>query len=151
MPIEPNSTTENLLSTGEEAGRNVKTRTQRFWNGFSDFALQDNVLEVGVGLMWVSFSFFAFFGSSVCVILVGHLPAQYVDFGLWERAGTVVFLGLLAWDNCHFVCLRYEVCLGALGVWGLGWLGLWREEVFTFLRLSSTGSCQWERRWIIGA
>ena len=34
-----------------QAGHKAKTRARRFWNGFSDFALQDNVLEVAVGLM----------------------------------------------------------------------------------------------------
>ena len=32
---------------GETAGKGVK----RFWSGFSDFALQENVLQVAVGLM----------------------------------------------------------------------------------------------------
>lgn len=32
---------------GEQAQRGVK----RFWDGFSDFALQENVLQVAVGLM----------------------------------------------------------------------------------------------------
>jgi large conductance mechanosensitive channel len=31
----------------------VEKRARRFWSGFSDFALQDNVLEVAVGLMYV--------------------------------------------------------------------------------------------------
>ena len=34
-------------------GQKVKTRASRLWNGFADFALQDNVLEVAVGLMYV--------------------------------------------------------------------------------------------------
>ncbi|MCJ1456225.1 hypothetical protein MMC28_006585 [Mycoblastus sanguinarius] len=33
------------------AGQNVQKRAGRFWQGFSDFALQDNVLEVAVGLI----------------------------------------------------------------------------------------------------
>lgn len=33
------------------AGEGTKKRVRRAWNGFSDFALQDNVLEVAVGLM----------------------------------------------------------------------------------------------------
>lgn len=36
-----------LLNTGED----MKRRARRAWEGFSDFALQDNVLEVAVGLM----------------------------------------------------------------------------------------------------
>lgn len=38
---------EALLQAGHEAGRRVK----RTWDGFVDFALRDNVLEVAVGLM----------------------------------------------------------------------------------------------------
>ena len=34
------------------AGRDAKNRAQRAWDGFSDFALRDNVLEVAVGLMY---------------------------------------------------------------------------------------------------
>jgi large conductance mechanosensitive channel len=41
------TTTQHLLNEGQQ----VKTRAARFWNGFRDFALQDNVLEVAVGLM----------------------------------------------------------------------------------------------------
>ena len=33
------------------AGEDTKNRAKRAWDGFSDFALQDNVLEVAVGLM----------------------------------------------------------------------------------------------------
>ena len=33
------------------AGQKVKDRANSAWNGFSNFALQDNVLEVAVGLM----------------------------------------------------------------------------------------------------
>ena len=33
------------------AGKSVRSRASRFWDGFSEFALQDNVLEVAVGLM----------------------------------------------------------------------------------------------------
>ena len=38
-------------------GRKIGSSAGRFWSGFKDFALQDNVLEVAVGLMWVGFSF----------------------------------------------------------------------------------------------
>lgn len=44
-------TREGLL----QGGRKAKTRASRFWTGFADFALQDNVLEVAVGLMYVWF------------------------------------------------------------------------------------------------
>ena len=36
------------------AGQNAKTRVSRAWDGFSDFALRDNVLEVAVGLMYAT-------------------------------------------------------------------------------------------------
>lgn len=38
---------EHLLNTGQK----VQKRASSAWNGFSNFALQDNVLEVAVGLM----------------------------------------------------------------------------------------------------
>lgn len=50
-------TRESLL----QGGRKAKTRASRFWTGFADFALQDNVLEVAVGLMYVFISFFFWF------------------------------------------------------------------------------------------
>lgn len=40
---------ERLLRAGHRAESSVK----RFWDGFCDFALQDNILEVAVGLMCV--------------------------------------------------------------------------------------------------
>ena len=39
--------TEFVMDAGEEVGK----RAKKMWTGFSDFALQDNVLEVAVGLM----------------------------------------------------------------------------------------------------
>ena len=39
------------------ASRDAKNRAQRAWDGFSDFALRDNVLEVAVGLMYHALSF----------------------------------------------------------------------------------------------
>jgi large conductance mechanosensitive channel len=33
------------------AGEGVHRRAKRLWDGFTDFAVQDNVLEVAVGLM----------------------------------------------------------------------------------------------------
>lgn len=35
-----------------DAEEQVSKRAKSLWNGFSDFALQDNVLEVAVGLMY---------------------------------------------------------------------------------------------------
>jgi hypothetical protein len=40
---------EEMLVDGSQA---VSTRVKRTWDGFSDFALRDNVLEVAVGLMY---------------------------------------------------------------------------------------------------
>ena len=40
---------EALLHAGEDAGKRVR----KAWDGFVDFALRDNVLEVAVGLMSV--------------------------------------------------------------------------------------------------
>jgi large conductance mechanosensitive channel len=39
---------ESLMRAGETVERGAK----RFWSGFTDFALKDNVLEVAVGLMY---------------------------------------------------------------------------------------------------
>ena len=36
------------------AGQDAKDRAKRAWDGFSDFALRDNVLEVAVGLMYLA-------------------------------------------------------------------------------------------------
>jgi large conductance mechanosensitive channel len=38
---------ESLMRAGEDVERGAK----KLWNGFTDFAVQDNVLEVAVGLM----------------------------------------------------------------------------------------------------
>ena len=40
---------QSLLPSSED----VKQRTKRTWDEFSDFALRDNVLEVAVGLMYL--------------------------------------------------------------------------------------------------
>lgn len=46
------------LDDGSEAllhaGQDVRRRVRRVWDGFCDFALRDNVLEVAVGLMYCS-------------------------------------------------------------------------------------------------
>ena len=43
------------LHEGQEslmrAGENVERGAKKLWDGFTDFAVQDNVLEVAVGLM----------------------------------------------------------------------------------------------------
>ena len=36
-----------------DAGQDAKQRAKSAWDGFSDFALRDNVLEVAVGLMYI--------------------------------------------------------------------------------------------------
>ena len=40
-------TREALIHAEEE----TEVRVRRFWDGFTDFALRDNILEVAVGLM----------------------------------------------------------------------------------------------------
>lgn len=45
-------TRESLMHAGESVGRKARS----IWEGFSDFALRDNVLEVATGLMYVPFS-----------------------------------------------------------------------------------------------
>jgi large conductance mechanosensitive channel len=35
----------------QQASQDVGKRAKKMWHGFRDFALQDNVLEVAVGLM----------------------------------------------------------------------------------------------------
>jgi len=34
-----------------QAGQTVKRRVSRFWEGFTEFAVRDNVLEVGLGVV----------------------------------------------------------------------------------------------------
>jgi len=44
----------DLRESGESlmrAGEHVERGAKRLWGGFTDFAVQDNVLEVAVGLM----------------------------------------------------------------------------------------------------
>jgi len=57
LPSMPNlvseDSRESLLHTRDQ----VQKKARRIWDGFSDFALQDNVLEVAVGLM-CDFPFF---------------------------------------------------------------------------------------------
>ena len=53
MPIRLENSGELL----EHAGHEVTTRAKRMWSGFADFALQDNVLEVALGLMCVDHVF----------------------------------------------------------------------------------------------
>jgi len=47
MPIRLEDSREYLEDSVEEVGK----RAKKFWHGFSSFAVQDNVLEVAVGLM----------------------------------------------------------------------------------------------------
>lgn len=47
MPIRLEDSGELL----EHAGHEITTRSKRIWSSFSNFALQDNVLQVAVGLM----------------------------------------------------------------------------------------------------
>lgn len=49
MPIRLEDSQELL----ERAGEEVVGGAKKMWEGFTDFALQDNVLEVAVGLMFV--------------------------------------------------------------------------------------------------
>lgn len=52
MPRLDDSNSPFLRSAGE-MGEDVRERVSGFWDGFADFALRDNVLEVAVGLMYV--------------------------------------------------------------------------------------------------
>ena len=47
MPRLPDDTEQSLLRMRDDVGNRVSS----FWDGFVDFALRDNVLEVAVGLM----------------------------------------------------------------------------------------------------
>jgi hypothetical protein len=48
------SDSQELLHHAEELGESAMRGTKQMWSGFVDFALQDNVLEVAVGLMLVA-------------------------------------------------------------------------------------------------
>jgi len=56
----------------EDAGEEVQKRASKFWNGFSSFALQDNVLEVAVGLI-IAAAFTSVVTSFVSEILLPPL------------------------------------------------------------------------------
>jgi hypothetical protein len=45
------------LEDGSEIVHNAAGGVREMWEGFTDFALQDNVLEVAVGLMYSSPSY----------------------------------------------------------------------------------------------
>jgi len=47
MPIRLEDSREFIEDGAEEVGKKVRS----LWKGFTNFALQDNVLEVAVGLM----------------------------------------------------------------------------------------------------
>lgn len=53
MPDEEHQETlsESITEPFIHGADRAQKRARRFWDGFSDFALQDNVLEVAVGLM----------------------------------------------------------------------------------------------------
>jgi hypothetical protein len=44
---------QELLHHAGEFGEEVVERGKNLWHGFTDWALQDNILEVAVGLMFV--------------------------------------------------------------------------------------------------
>ncbi|KAH8592810.1 large-conductance mechanosensitive channel [Bisporella sp. PMI_857] len=68
MPIRLEDSREYIEDVGEEVGRKAK----RLWHGFSSFALQDNVLEVAVGLIIAS-AFTSLVTSFVSEILLPPL------------------------------------------------------------------------------
>lgn len=63
MPIRLEDSQELL----ERAGEEVVGGAKKMWEGFTDFALQDNVLEVAVGLMLVHI-------FSLCLLQRNPLP-----------------------------------------------------------------------------
>ena len=57
------------------AGQGAKERAKSAWDGFSDFALRDNVLEVAVGLMYAFiFQTFALmqYATQPCITYYGQ-------------------------------------------------------------------------------
>ncbi|KAM0796803.1 ion channel [Usnea florida] len=82
MPqLEVDDTRQHLLQAGQKA----KTRASRFWNGFSDFALQDNVLEVAVGLILAA-AFTAVVTSFVSDVLLPVLSLlPFIDRNFDEK------------------------------------------------------------------
>jgi hypothetical protein len=87
MPIRLEDSGELL----EHAGHEVTTRAKRMWSGFADFALQDNVLEVAVGLMYVRVALIhlAFFQKQPLPPLFSGVSAIYLPFPLHSS----MFLG----------------------------------------------------------
>ena len=72
---------EALLQAGERANKRVK----HFWDGFADFALRDNVLEVAVGLI-VAAAFTAVVSSFVSDILLPPISLlPFIDRNLEEK------------------------------------------------------------------
>jgi hypothetical protein len=43
---------ESGLETAGELSEHAQKGVKRFWNGFSEFALSENVLQVAIGLMY---------------------------------------------------------------------------------------------------
>ncbi|RDW84501.1 hypothetical protein BP6252_02091 [Coleophoma cylindrospora] len=75
------SRSEDLLQAGEEAGKKAK----RVWSGFQDFALQDNVLEVAVGLI-IAAAFTTVVTSFVSEILLPPLSLlPFINRNLEEK------------------------------------------------------------------
>ena len=63
-----------------EAGRNVNKHAKDAWDGFSDFALRDNVLEVAVGLMYGLPSPSPPFTLTPLLQTTIHIPHQPADY-----------------------------------------------------------------------
>jgi hypothetical protein len=78
-----------------QAEQQAEKRAKRFWSGFSDFALQDNVLEVAVGLMYVLCLLSPFLpGSQYSLFRPVSAPrfCAYLDSD-WELTGDVKTCG----------------------------------------------------------
>jgi len=54
MPSTSTYAPHNLLDDVNSEAQLIRGKVRTAWNGFMDFALRDNVLEVAVGLMCVS-------------------------------------------------------------------------------------------------
>ncbi|KAL6721662.1 hypothetical protein ACLMJK_000766 [Lecanora helva] len=81
MPPRLDETSDRLLHEGQKA----KTRAQRFWRGFADFALQDNVLEVAVGLILAAAftTVVSSFVSEILLPILSLLPFIKRNFEEW--------------------------------------------------------------------
>ncbi|TAQ87214.1 hypothetical protein B7494_g4458 [Chlorociboria aeruginascens] len=80
LPLDE-ETQESLLHAGED----VRRAGKKFWDGFSSFALQDNVLEVAVGLI-IAAAFTTVITSFVSEILLPPLSLlPFVNRNLEEK------------------------------------------------------------------